>query len=73
MAKLSKMIRKGAAAAVRSDIAKGVIEKVITAALLAAAARLAETRTARQAKRKVKAAVTPEPARRKAARARNSS
>ena len=70
MAKLSKTIRKGAAAAFRSDIARGVIEKVITAALLAAAAKLAESRPARLAARKAKRAAGAEPTKRRAAKPR---
>lgn len=56
-AKLGKRLRKGVKTVVASDIARGVVEKLVTAALLAAAAKLtesaAETKTAKAAKKAV--------------------
>ena len=56
MAKLSKKIRKSAAKAASSQFTRDVLEKLVTAALLAAAAKLADSPTADRLKRKAERA-----------------
>jgi hypothetical protein len=57
MAKLSKRIRKGVGRAARSKIATDILEDLIKAALIAAAAKIANSRQAKQAARKVERTV----------------
>ena len=66
MAKLSKKVRKGAGSALRSQFVQGILRDLIKAALIAAAAKFADSRTADAAKRKVKRAVSAEAPKRKA-------
>ena len=74
MAKLSKRIRKGAKKAVTSQFVQDVLEKLVTAALLAAAAKLADSRAAGKVKRKAEKAIgvgarkTPSKSRKKGAK-----
>ena len=58
MAKLRKKIRKGASKAAGSQFVRDVLEKLVTAALIAAAAKLADSPAANRLKRKAEKALS---------------
>ena len=72
MAKLSKKVRKGAGGVVRSQFVQAILRDLIKAALIAAAAKIADSRTAGKAKREVARAVGGDDKKGKTARKRKS-